>query len=356
MPRKISRAYTALLLRDLDAGIRAAAAAGHPALPVELRYADGLSRSEAAALVRWAQTTPAIGAALRDRRHPQHREIAAMRELVQHFATDHPARPDGSPEPWQEEISEPLLSYAMGYRSSIDAAELSPAEAASMLDYSLARGDLAAARFDRKHPQHEAIKTELAALAERATAQQQPAAVQPPYGSTQETSSMTREDAQARADELAAAMYSRTLSPIVKNRIADELAELHAANPGLAPFTTAGMRPDEIAALRSNPVRYMPHLTGNEDAARLTEGLAEGHFRGSARFAAREQLANVLTAQGAATTASSSGTPGRRTGPMPVAELRESLKGLTGSARTAKLTELFGPVEGTDSGAGEAAA
>jgi hypothetical protein len=171
------------VVRDIEAGIRAAIAAGHPAPPFELKYLDGLSRAEAAALTECAAGIPEIGRALCDRRHPQHAEITAMRDLVTHFSTAHPARADGSPEPWAEPISEPLLSFAMGWRTSIDPAELSPAEAGAMLAYSAVRGNLAAARLDGKHPQHAAVQAEIEALAARAAEVRAPA----PEGSAGQT-------------------------------------------------------------------------------------------------------------------------------------------------------------------------
>lgn len=339
---KMSRPLAALLLRDVEAGIRAAAAAGYPAAP-ELRHLDGLSRAEAAALMQWARGVPEIAAALRDRRHPQHREIAAMKHMIDYFAADHPAREDGSPEPWAEPISEPLLSYAAGYRDSLGADEMSPAEAAALLDYSLARGDLAAARIDRRHPLHEAVKTEIAALAERAAMPAEPAPAVPAGAAParSEDGTMTKDEAQARVDELGRALHARGLSPIVRDKIADEMASLHRTFPGLAAFSTAGMRPEEIAAMRGEPVRFMPHLTGQDAALALTEGLAEGHFRGSQRFAARDQLATALIdaspATRAATVARSTGTDFRSARTLALNQQLKTMKG--GPARTALLAE-----------------
>ncbi len=285
--RKPTRALAALLVRDIEAGIAAAIAAGHPAPPVELRHLDGLSRSEAAALSQWAAGIPEIGAALRDRRHPQHREVAAYRDLVQYFSADHPAREDGSPEPWREPLGEGFLSFVLGAQGKLDPEQANPAEAMALLDYALIRGDLHAARFDKAHPQHEAVKAEIAALAERAT---QPAAAPPGDSARSSSAPDGRDAAQDRVLELGAALHSKSLSPIVKRQIADEIAGLSERFPGLEVFTTAGMSAADIEALRADTVRYMPHLTDNDAAIELTEGLAEGRFRGSARFAAREQL------------------------------------------------------------------
>ena len=355
-PRKITRAFAVLLMRDIEAGIRAAVAAGHPPPPVELKYVDGLSRAGAIALTRWAAGIPEIAKAAANRSHPQYDLIAAMRDVVNHFAVDHPARPDGSPEPWHEPISEPLLSFALGYRSSIDASELSPGEARTLIDYAVTRDDLAAARLDKAHPQHQAVSAEISALFERAAQHAAaPAPSSPANGSgNNPEAGMTQDEAQTRADELGRALHSRTLSAIVKNKIIGELGDLYGAFPQVKPFTTAGMRRDEIEAMRADPVRYMPHLTGNEEAIRLTEGLLDGHFRGSARYAARDQLAAALEAgsrpQPARTIAPA------RTGPIPPAQLRGMLAGLTGVARAAKLTELFGPPDAAPAGGNGASA
>lgn len=339
--RKPTRALAALLVRDIEAGIAAAIAAGHPAPPVELRHLDGLSRSEAAALSQWAAGIPEIGAALRDRRHPQHREVAAYRDLVQYFSADHPAREDGSPEPWREPLGEGFLSFVLGAQGKLDPEQANPAEAMALLDYALIRGDLHAARFDKAHPQHEAVKAEIAALAERAT---QPAAAPPGDSARSSSAPDGRDAAQDRVLELGAALHSKSLSPIVKRQIADEIAGLSERFPGLEVFTTAGMSAADIEALRADTVRYMPHLTDNDAAIELTEGLAEGRFRGSARFAARAALADALSAtavDGAATPgAAKPGGAGdfRSAKTLAINEELRTMRG--GPARRARLDDL----------------
>jgi hypothetical protein len=290
---RINRALATLLVRDIQVGIRAAVAAGHPAPPVELRYLDGLSRDEAKALTNWAKGIPEIATALHDRRHPQHREVAAMHDCIDHFALHHPARPDGSPEPWSEPISEPLLSLAVGYRTAIEPGEVTPTEAAAILDYSLMRGDLTAARFDKQNPQHRAVQAEIEALAERASQREPDAgAAGAPRGdgrnSDEGSGEMTETEAQTRADTLSRALQGK-MTGYARAQAAEELLELHQAFPNLRPFSTAGMSADEIAEMKAARTRIVLHEM-TDRARELTEGLWDGNYSGARRHAPVAEL------------------------------------------------------------------
>jgi hypothetical protein len=367
VPIKINRAMSTLLVRDIEAGIRAAVAAGHPPPPVELRHLDGLSRAESAALTRWASGIPEIGRALRDRRHPQHAEIAAMRDLVQHFSTEHPARADGSPEPWNEPISEPLLSYAMGDRSSIDAGELTPAEAGAMLNYSTIRGDLTAARLDGKHPQHGAVQAEIEALAARASEARAPS----PASAAAESGGagqMTEQEAQARSDVLNAALQGK-MTGVARAQAANELMELHEVFPHLQPFSTKGMSADELAALKTNTTRFVPHELSDR-GRELVEGLWDGKYAGPRRHPVVSELMTELS-RGAPSSVSASSSPaasGPAASPSPAPtgprvdirsdrsrSIAAGLAGLKGAARRAGLESLAASLaadqEASDAGA-----
>jgi hypothetical protein len=346
VPAKINRALATLLVRDIEVGIHAAIAAGHPAPPFELKYLDGLSRVEASALTEWAAGIPEIGRALRDRRHPQHAEITAMRDLVTHFSTAHPLRADGSPEPWAEPISEPLLSFAMGWRSSIEPAELSPTEAGAMLAYSTIRGDLAAARLDGKHPHHAAVQAEIEALAARAAEVRAPA---PPGGAGQTGEgdrTMTEAEAQARSDVLNRALQGK-MSGYARSEVSAELMELHEIFPNLRPFSTASMSSDEIVAMKADRITVVPHEM-SERARRLTEELRAGEALGSRRYAMRDELLTELSWSAPSSSALSSSAPAGRRADIRSQRSRDlaaSLAGKTGADRRAAVEALIGSLE-----------
>ena len=383
---KISRALAAMLLRDLPDYIAKAEKSGIAPPALTLRYADGLSRADAMALWQWGQKLPEVRQAQRDQRHPDHAVVKVYETMSNYFLHDHPQQPSGEPAAWAEPISPALAGMILGTRNRIEAGELNPAEAAALAAYGRLRGDAEAAP----------IKAELASLYERAAVK---AAVHDEPGeaaspAAQQEGAMTRDNAQARADELGRAMHSRSLSPIVKGKIADELAELHSVVPGLKPFSTAGMPADEIAALRNQTVRYMPSSTSATSTssparAAVTSG-AGADFRSertralnerlktAPRGPARQALLNELDASLVADQAAHdsgeppaippqqpyrpplttydrvgagpgvNAPPSRRSGPIPPAELRQALAGRSGAERQARLAELFGPPAGDD--------
>ena len=275
---KISRALAAMLLRDLPEHIAKAEKSGIAPPALTLRYADGLSRADAMALWQWGQKLPEVRQAQRDQRHPDHPAVRAYEALSNYFLHDHPQQESGEPAAWSEPISPALAGMILGTRNRIEAGELNPAEAAALAEYGRLRGDAGA----------EPIKAELVALYERAAAKDavhdEPGEAASP--AAQQEGATAHVDAQARADELGRAMHSRSLSPIVKGRIADELAQLHDAVPGLKPFSTAGMRADEIAALRNETVRHRPDLAGRSEAAALMSSSSSSSSSTPARAAA----------------------------------------------------------------------
>ena len=166
---RITPAIAGLLLRDLDRHIEAAVAAGQPRPNVKLAHADGLTREDARELYNWGLRLPGAYKALTDSAHPDHREIAAFRDMADYFQHDHPQRPDGSPASWAEAgqpISQPLAAYLLDARPSVTAAELSPAEARALLDYGEIHGGLAGAEG---RPKAAELKSELEALGRRAS-------------------------------------------------------------------------------------------------------------------------------------------------------------------------------------------
>jgi hypothetical protein len=191
---------------------------------------------------------PTLRAALTSTAHPDHAAVQGYLALANHFAVNHPQKPDGAPADWTEPLSPAMRSFILGERPAIAATDLSPTEAQAFLSYTETRGDLMAAHRDKGAPGHATIVDEYVALHARAAATA-------PTDTTMETQPMRRDAAtQSRIDELTAKLRDPKLPGGSEDRqqVITELATLLAQAP-TAPATSSAPSGSSTAASGGAP-------------------------------------------------------------------------------------------------------
>jgi hypothetical protein len=167
-PPRVTRALAVRLLRRIEDELYPAAqAAGHPPGPT-LRFADGMTRVEAAAFRQWAMAIPALRRAMVDRGGWRDEAQAVLR-LTTYFEAEHPQTAAGEPEPWTEPLSPAMRTFALRDRHDLPADELLPEELETLLEYASVRNDPG----DAEGPRAATVRAEvdqIIAAAERALA------------------------------------------------------------------------------------------------------------------------------------------------------------------------------------------
>lgn len=280
----MTRAAVVRLIRRWDDDVRpAAAAAGHQLPSPE--YGDGMTRATARAMRQQALRIPEMRAALRAP------EGQAFLRMVSYFEGEHPQTAAGSPAPWpgSETLSPTMTAFALRQTNAIDPAALLPHEVESLVHYARVRDDPSDFAGERAA----AVRSEVDGLiaAAEAAAETAPMFAEPPAAS-----------AAGAQQEITRAMpdgHKLTL-PIHPRVLREELEGLSAIQRNL-----------RLKELFGEPVVGTPPAP-------------ESALRPPVPMPPRPKPAAA--------------------GPQPTmapARLRESLKGLTGADRAAKLAELF---------------
>jgi hypothetical protein len=316
-PTKISRVMAALLIHDLDHHLAGLASNGVKLPALLSRFVDRLSRADAQALLKLGMVNPQLQAALKNSAHPDHRAVVAYKDLMIHFAADHPQEGE-QPAAWSEGLSFGMRARLADNRP-FEAGEVSEREAAAYLDYLGTRGDLQAIMSDRGHADHGALVEGMSKLMERSAAPADPAvaahsaqirditngAVPPPAaGAVADAREQIR---QLHADPAFMAAYLSRQSP-GHGKAIEKMAELHerlvspAPASGAAPAADAGAAPD-VAALQEKIATISGQL------ARYSISAPGRAARGAARAAVLTELQAALDAgQAEADAARAAGT------------------------------------------------
>jgi hypothetical protein len=311
-PLKLTRAAVIRLLRRWDDDVRpAAAAAGHQLPSPE--YGDGMTRATARAMRQQALKIPQMRAALLSP------EGQAFLRMAAYFEAEHPQTATGSPAPWPKSatLSPAMTAFALRQTNAIDPAALLSHEVESLVHYAQARNDPSDFEGERAATVRGEVDRLVAAA--EAAAESAPMFAEPPPGQSQQQAAAPPDTPQQQRDTTA----------------------MLDSNPG-------GARPAPIhpRVLRED----LDGLSAIQRRLRLKELFGEPLVETGP--APESALRPTVTAE------QIKPTPAARAPkpPMAPARLRETLAGLTGGARAAKLTEIFGPLDGGASAAADGAA
>lgn len=142
---------------------KAVVAAIRQATGLSFQHDDRLTREEARAVATWAGEHPQLSEIYRDRRHPDHAELASYANWVGFFEVEWPQNDDGTPREWSDvqtrddEIAAAEAEIAAMFEG------VTPEEAKRRLDASLSDpkyADWKAAYTDPANPLHDQAKQE----------------------------------------------------------------------------------------------------------------------------------------------------------------------------------------------------
>jgi hypothetical protein len=287
---KITRPLAGLMVRDLRTLIREAEAEGIKPPDIELPYDDRLSVRSARKLMPWVARE--MREALVQASHPAHAGAHALLALSTYFGAEHPQTAGGEPAEWRTELSPALAGLLFGTRQSIEAGELTAAEARDWLIWSNLDPENLAARFDRNSPHHAAVTREFEELHARAAAPEAPPIeAQRDSGGMSRPAAATRDPAtQARIDRLTAELRADPLrgSPARQAKAA-ELERLLTAPTPTPPGAAAAPPPG--GATPSPP----PAANPVERVAELNRQLRDPNTRGDQRQVALADLETALS-------------------------------------------------------------
>jgi hypothetical protein len=260
MPMRPVLAYK--LMQNLPKLFELARAQGIEPPAIKFKYADGLTRTEAQALLDWGRQVPGMLAALKSMSHPDHKQIRLYSDLVQHFLVHHPQdEATGEPANWQEPLPK-----------SNRIEDWTPEQAQDLITWAEAQPEFAA-YHDPAHPEHAAYKRDVE-LAHRIA---HPEAA--PEGAPMSTDQVVGADAHTARDKLAwktrdpdfMRAYGDKLDPAHKQAVAEMTALYAAAYPGPA---SSGAAPTPAGAPATpqgsqRPAQPAPGPSGQRTAEQL---------------------------------------------------------------------------------------